>query len=79
MGGMLLMELVLHGWDLARATGQEYRLDDATAAAALAEVREQAELYRQYKGFGEPVQPPEGAAALELAVALSGRDPYWTA
>lgn len=79
MGGMLFMELVLHGWDLARATGQDYRLDDATARAALAVVREQAGLYRQYKGFGEAVEPREGATDLELAVALSGRDPYWTA
>jgi uncharacterized protein (TIGR03086 family) len=79
MAGMLFLELVLHGWDLARATGQEYRANDATAALLLAVVREQAELYRQYKGFGEPVTPPAGAGDLELALALSGRDPAWSA
>ncbi|SEO66981.1 TIGR03086 family metal-binding protein [Actinacidiphila rubida] len=77
MGGMLLLELVLHGWDLARATGQEYRLDGPTAAATLGLVREQAEMYRQYKGFGEPVEVPAGAPDLDLALALSGRDPHW--
>lgn len=79
VAGMLFLELVLHAWDLARATGQEYRADDATAALLLTVVRDQAEMYRQYKGFGEPVEPPAGAGDLELAVALSGRDPYWAA
>lgn len=79
LAGMLFLELVLHGWDLARATGQEYRANEATAALVLAVVRDQAELYRQYKGFGEPVPPPPGAGDLELALALSGRDPAWSA
>ena len=79
MAGMLYLELVLHAWDLARATGQEYRLDGAAAAALLGMVREQAEMYRQYKGFGEAVEAPAGASDLDLALALSGRDPRWTA
>lgn len=79
VAGMLFLELVLHAWDLAKATGQEYRAGDATAKLLLAVVQGQAELYRQYKGFGEPVEPPAGAGDLELALALSGRDPRWTA
>ena len=79
MAGMLFMELALHGWDLAAATGQEYRADADTAKLLLAMVREQAELYRQYQGFGEPVDPPAGADDLRTALALSGRDPAWTA
>jgi uncharacterized protein (TIGR03086 family) len=77
VAGMLFIELVLHTWDLARATGQEYRASPATATLLLAVVREQAEIYRQYKGFAEPVAAPADAGDLELAVALSGRDPYW--
>jgi uncharacterized protein (TIGR03086 family) len=79
MAGMLFLELVLHTWDLAKATGQDCRADDATAKLLLTVVREQAETYRRYKGFGEPAEAPAGASELELAVALSGRDPYWTA
>jgi uncharacterized protein (TIGR03086 family) len=79
MAGMLFLELVLHGWDLARATGQEYRLDDASAAFLVRVVGDQAELYRQYKGFAEPVEVPAGAGDLDRALALSGRDPHWTA
>lgn len=79
MAGMLFMELVLHGWDVARATGQDYRADEETARLLLTLVTEQAELYRQYKGFAEPVPVSEDAAALDRALALSGRDPSWTA
>src|SRR5579859_8152546 len=35
IAAMLIMETVLHGWDIARATGQEYRADDALAQALL--------------------------------------------
>jgi uncharacterized protein (TIGR03086 family) len=77
VAAMLIMEMVLHGWDIARATGQEYRADDALAEALLDTVRSQAELFRQYQGFAAVVQVPDGATAFERALALSGRDPNW--
>jgi uncharacterized protein (TIGR03086 family) len=76
---MLFLELVLHGWDLARATGQEYRADEDTVKELLAAVEEFAAMYRQYEGFAAPVPAPAGATGLETAVALAGRDPYWRA
>ena len=77
IGAMLIMEMVLHGWDIARATGQEYRADDALAEALLETIRSQAELFRQYQGFAAAVQVPDGAATFDRALALSGRDPGW--
>lgn len=79
MARMLFLELALHTWDLAKATGQDHRADDDTAKALLAAVQEYAGMFRQYQGFGEPVPTRESASDLELAVALSGRDPYWGA
>jgi uncharacterized protein (TIGR03086 family) len=80
VASMMVAEMVLHGWDLAVATGQAYPLaDDAAAAAALAAVEANAGLFRQYKGFAEPVPVPSAAPALDRALALSGRDPKWTA
>ena len=35
MGVVALDEIVLHGWDLAKATGQTFRVDPASAAAVL--------------------------------------------
>jgi uncharacterized protein (TIGR03086 family) len=77
VAAMMLAELVLHGWDLAAATGQAYTLSDRAAAATLAAVEANAELFRQYKGFAEPVPVPDGAPVLDRALALSGRDPAW--
>jgi uncharacterized protein (TIGR03086 family) len=73
-----LAEMVLHGWDLAVATGQRYQVSDRAAAAALDAVAANAELFRQYKGFADPVEVPSSASALDRVLALSGRDPAWT-
>ena len=77
VGAMLLMETALHGWDVARATGQEFNADDDTAAALEDIVQAQAELFRKYQGFADPVEPPRNATAFERALTLSGRDPSW--
>ena len=78
VGAMLLMETALHGWDVARATGQEFTADEPTAAALEDIVQAQAELFRKYQGFADAVEPPEDATAFERALTLSGRDPDWT-
>ena len=77
VGAMLLMETALHGWDVARATGQEFNVNDATATALEDIVQAQAELFRKYQGFADAIEPPQNATAFERALALSGRDPSW--
>ena len=75
IGAMLIMEMVLHGWDIAQATGQDYRCDDAVAANVLQTVEAQGEMFRQYEGFAAIVPVPDHATAFDRALALSGRDP----
>ena len=77
VGAMLLMEMALHGWDVARATGQEFNADGKTAAALEDIVQAQAELFRKYQGFADAVEPPRNATAFERALTQSGRDPSW--
>jgi uncharacterized protein (TIGR03086 family) len=77
VGAMLIMEMVLHGWDVAKATGQEYVCEDAVAAAVLDTVEAQAELFRKYQGFKDIVPVPDRAPAFDRALSLSGRDPQW--
>ena len=77
VGAMLLMETALHGWDVARATGQEFTTDEQTAKALEDIVQAQAELFRKYQGFADAVEPPKNATAFERALTLSGRDPDW--
>jgi uncharacterized protein (TIGR03086 family) len=77
VGAMLLMETALHGWDVARATGQEFTTDNQTAEALADIVQAQAELFRRYQGFADAVEPPPNATSFERALTLSGRDPNW--
>ena len=77
VAAMLIAEMVLHGWDIARATGQEYAGDEAVAANVLATVEAQGELFRQYQGFAAIVPVEESATVLDRALSLSGRDPQW--
>ena len=72
-----IAEMVLHGWDLAAATGQSYTVSERAAAAAMAAVEANADLFRQYKGFAEPVEAPPAASTLVRVLALSGRDTAW--
>ena len=78
VGALIIAELVLHGWDLAAATGQDYAVSDRAAEAALGAVEANAEIFRQYKGFADPVPTAADAPILDRVLALSGRDPAWT-
>ena len=77
IAAMLIMEMVLHGWDIARATGQEYHADEALAQAVDETVQAQAELLRKYQGFADAVEAGPVATTFDRALALSGRDPAW--
>jgi uncharacterized protein (TIGR03086 family) len=79
VGQMVLLDLTLHPWDLARATGQPYAPSKAAVKDLHAMVDMMAEQARAMKVFGPPVQPPPGADDFELLLAKAGRDPMWTA
>ncbi|MFC4061051.1 TIGR03086 family metal-binding protein [Planomonospora corallina] len=74
---MGLGDLVVHGWDLARATGQDYEVDAETTEAMLVYVEQMAPMARQNGVFGEEVAVPAGAPPFERMLGLSGRDPAW--
>jgi uncharacterized protein (TIGR03086 family) len=79
VAAMLIMEMVLHGWDVARATGQDYRCDETLAQAVLTTVEAQGDMFRQYQGFAAVVPVPDDATTFDRVLALSGRDPNWKA
>ncbi|WP_329456325.1 TIGR03086 family metal-binding protein [Streptomyces sp. NBC_01497] len=80
VGAMVLGDLVVHGWDLARATGRPYE-PAASDAALLDEVGDRfAELAptgRTMGVFGPEVPVAAGAHPFERLLGLTGRDPHW--
>ncbi|HEX2074376.1 MAG TPA: TIGR03086 family metal-binding protein, partial [Geodermatophilus sp.] len=80
IGLVALNEVLVHGWDLAVATGQGYRADPASAEACLqfaAGVAADAPEGREGL-FGPPVPVPDDAPVLHRLLGLTGRDPGWT-
>jgi uncharacterized protein (TIGR03086 family) len=75
LAAMLIKEMIVHGWDVAAATGQQVRCSPGLAALVLATVDEHAEVYRQYDGFAGPVPISADAPVLDRALAHSGREP----
>ena len=80
-GVVALDEVVLHGWDLARATGQDFRCDPASAEAVLGftERTAQPDQAASRTGLFGPVVPvAEDAPVFDRALGFAGRDPAWT-
>ncbi|MFC5835626.1 TIGR03086 family metal-binding protein [Nonomuraea insulae] len=77
LANMALTDLVGHGWDLARATGKDYEVEEPTVQALLAFAAQTAARGREKGAFGEEVAVPEDAPALDRFLGLIGRDPAW--
>ena len=77
LGVVALSELVLHGWDLARATGQEFAPDAATVTALTAYV-EGFDPSGTPGMFG-PAVDVRWASDFDRVLARTGRDPGWQA
>jgi uncharacterized protein (TIGR03086 family) len=78
--GQLTVEMVIHGWDLARATDQSTDLDPAPAQLALAWGSEN--LKPEYRGpdsaFGVEVPVAGDAPIYDRVAGFFGRDPNWS-
>ena len=75
------IDYVVHGWDVARALGQPYELDDdlLKAAVPVAEAVPEGER-RQRPGaaFRPGLPAPDRAGPMEQILAALGRSPAWT-
>jgi uncharacterized protein (TIGR03086 family) len=81
-GIVALDEVVIHGWDLARATGRRYDIDATLLEALLPFLMHMAEPAMEpgRRGLFGPVVPvPQDAPLLDRVLGLTGRDPHWTA
>lgn len=79
-GRVALDELVVHGWDVARSTGQDYRpapVDLEICYAFLAPSKD--DPATRGHAFGLAVDVPDEAPMLDRLIGMSGRDPGWRA
>ena len=77
VGLIALDELVVHGWDVARATGQPFECDDATLAVIRPIFDQFGDNPAPGAPFGPRVAVPDGAPLLDQVIGLAGRDPAW--
>ena len=73
-----LTELVVHGWDLAIATGQPFDLPVPTVEACWDHVRVFVPDAPFPDLWGPPVAVGPGAPVLDRILATTGRDPSWS-
>ena len=76
LGTVAMNELIMHSWDLARATGQEYAADPRILEA-LIEFLSQGPAEGTPGMFGPRVPTDSEATLLDQALALAGRRPDW--
>ncbi len=79
-GLVALNEVIAHGWDLARATGQAFHAADSDVAVCIETMGPQPGEDRPTGtdvAFGRPVEATADAAPVDRLAAVLGRDPSW--
>ena len=69
------LELLVHGWDVARATGAQIDVAPEVACYVLEQARSLVTPDKRGRSFAAEVPVAPSATALERLIAFSGRDP----
>jgi uncharacterized protein (TIGR03086 family) len=75
-----LDELVVHGWDVARASRMPFDCDAASLKGIMSFVAldsPMGQMARENGIFGPPVEVPDASPLLDRVIALTGRQPAW--
>jgi uncharacterized protein (TIGR03086 family) len=79
LGIVALNEVLIHGWDLAAGTGQEYRPDEAAAERCLEfgiDLEKNAPDIRNGM-YGPRIDVPADAPVFDRVLGQAGRNPRW--
>jgi uncharacterized protein (TIGR03086 family) len=80
-GLVALDEVVVHGWDVARASGQPYAVDGDLLEVVhgfLAPLAQPGQESMRDGIFGPAIAVPADAPLLDRVIGLTGRDPAWS-
>lgn len=78
VGSMVLLDLTVHPWDLARATGEDFQPADRVLGELTDLVTGMGPTGRSMGAFGEPVPVAPEAGRFAQLLGATGRDPSWT-
>ncbi|BAL89111.1 hypothetical protein AMIS_38910 [Actinoplanes missouriensis 431] len=70
-------DVFMHTWDLARATGQDDRLDPEFSAQLFGGMESMEQIIRSSGQYGPRVAVPDDADAQTKLLGFIGRDPNW--
>jgi len=71
----VVLDGLVHGWDMATATGQPYEPSEALVAAVEAFARQNLDPLRDGQAFADAVEPAPDASPIERLTAYTGRRP----
>jgi len=71
-------DMVIHGWDLAKALGQEYHIPDDLCGIILGQFKENFMMMRQQSQAVTEVPIPDNADIETKLLALYGRSQQWS-
>lgn len=81
IGGLVALdEIVVHGWDVARATGQPFDVDPVTLQAVhdlVIQFSGPGTEEQRAGGFGPEIAVPADAPLLDRVLGMVGREPGW--
>lgn len=76
VAGLVIGDLLVHTWDLARSIGADDTLPETAVESTLMGLqRLPDEMLRGDKMFGPPVEVPEGASVQDQLIGFVGRQP----
>jgi uncharacterized protein (TIGR03086 family) len=75
LAGFTTLDIVVHGWDLAKATGQQASLDDAVTGHVLAFAEQAITAEFRGAGIGPAIAVSPDAPLTNRLVAFMGRQP----
>jgi uncharacterized protein (TIGR03086 family) len=72
---LMTMDLTVHAWDLARATGQDPVIPENLAILAFERIRGFGDAARRPGLFADEIAVPDDVSAVDRMAAMAGRQP----